>query len=419
MKRVKALAAMSMAAVLTFSMSMSAFAAEGFDAAYYAAQNPDVVAAVGMEPAALELHYETFGRAEGRAANPQDVVGQTTAAGIVGLEQFDAEYYAAQNPDVAAVYGTDALSLYLHYMNFGAAEGRAPSAAAKASADAAKKASDSSENPYARFASSTSSSSHKSSKRSSSKSESSSETSGTDSGTTQQHQLSYTSNDDGTHNVECSVTDCTEGHAQDNVACDIWSYTEAASVGTHTKTCSDCGYETTESCTVGYTDKTQTQHTKCCAVCGAEDAAPESHTYSNGVCSVCGYECDHQWDNGACTNCTMTCTHSDFTYTSDNSGNHTPTCGICGQEQSPAACSYGSWEKVDNSNHKKTCSDCGHEETAAHDWNASTGKCNDCGAECEHNWSDESGTCGTCSYECTHGATESGNTCETCGKTLD
>lgn len=398
MKRVKALAAMSMAAVLTFSMSMSAFAAEGFDAAYYAAQNPDVVAAVGMEPAALELHYETFGRAEGRAANPQNIAGQTTA-GIVGLEQFDAEYYAAQNPDVAAVYGTDALSLYLHYMNFGAAEGRAPSAAAKASADAAKKASDSSENPYARFASSTSSSSHKSSKRSSSKSESSSETSGTDSGTTQQHQLSYTNNGDGTHNVECSRTDCTEGHAQDNVACDSWSYTEAASVSTHTKTCSDCGYETTESCTVGYTDKTQTQHTKCCTVCGAEDAAPESHTYSGGVCSVCGYECDHQWNGGDCTNCSMTCSHGDYTYASDNSGNHTPTCGICGQEQSSESCTYGDWESKDADEHQHTCGKCGHEATASHGgW--SQGKCGDCG------------------YECTHDGETAGASCSVCGETV-
>ncbi len=37
---------------------------------------------------------------------------------------FDAEFYAANNPDVVAAYGTDAASLYQHYVEFGKAEGR-------------------------------------------------------------------------------------------------------------------------------------------------------------------------------------------------------------------------------------------------------------------------------------------------------
>lgn len=40
---------------------------------------------------------------------------------------FDAEYYAANNPDVVAAYGTDAAALYQHYVDFGKAEGRKPS----------------------------------------------------------------------------------------------------------------------------------------------------------------------------------------------------------------------------------------------------------------------------------------------------
>lgn len=39
---------------------------------------------------------------------------------------FDAEYYAQSNPDVTAVFGTDANVLYEHYKNFGKAEGRKP-----------------------------------------------------------------------------------------------------------------------------------------------------------------------------------------------------------------------------------------------------------------------------------------------------
>ena len=40
---------------------------------------------------------------------------------------FDAGYYAENNPDVVAVYGTDEAPLIRHYLNSGMAEGRKPS----------------------------------------------------------------------------------------------------------------------------------------------------------------------------------------------------------------------------------------------------------------------------------------------------
>jgi hypothetical protein len=40
--------------------------------------------------------------------------------------QFDAEYYAAQNPDVVAACGNNEIALFQHYVQFGKAEGRAP-----------------------------------------------------------------------------------------------------------------------------------------------------------------------------------------------------------------------------------------------------------------------------------------------------
>ena len=45
---------------------------------------------------------------------------------IPGGKAFDAEYYAAQNPDVAAVVGTDTMALYNHYQQSGQKEGRKP-----------------------------------------------------------------------------------------------------------------------------------------------------------------------------------------------------------------------------------------------------------------------------------------------------
>lgn len=51
---------------------------------------------------------------------------KTMADGII----FDAEYYAASNPDVVAELGTDESAMYNHYKMFGQAEGRLPYAAA-------------------------------------------------------------------------------------------------------------------------------------------------------------------------------------------------------------------------------------------------------------------------------------------------
>jgi hypothetical protein len=49
---------------------------------------------------------------------------------------FDAEFYAANNPDVVAVFGTDEAALYNHYLQYGKAEGRLPYASATTPAPA-------------------------------------------------------------------------------------------------------------------------------------------------------------------------------------------------------------------------------------------------------------------------------------------
>ncbi|MGN1023452.1 MAG: L,D-transpeptidase [Lachnospiraceae bacterium] len=54
-------------------------------------------------------------------------IGVQAAPAVMSDGQiFDAAYYAAQNPDVAAALGTDAETLYRHYTEFGKKEGRAP-----------------------------------------------------------------------------------------------------------------------------------------------------------------------------------------------------------------------------------------------------------------------------------------------------
>ena len=99
-----------------------------FDAAYYAQNNPDVVAAFGTNTDWLYLHYVICGKAEGRL--PYAQTSDTPGAPSSGTD-FDPVYYAAKYPDVAAVFGNDPALLRMHYDTCGKAEGRFPNAAAE------------------------------------------------------------------------------------------------------------------------------------------------------------------------------------------------------------------------------------------------------------------------------------------------
>jgi len=98
-----------------------------FDAQYYAQNNPDVVAAFGTDSNWLYLHYVVCGKAEGRL--PYAPGSGTGNLGSTG--DFDPLYYAARYPDVVAVFGNDPAMLRMHYDLCGKAEGRFPSAAAE------------------------------------------------------------------------------------------------------------------------------------------------------------------------------------------------------------------------------------------------------------------------------------------------
>ncbi len=101
-----------------------------FDAAFYAATYPDVAAIFGTDPNMLYMHYVLCGKTEGRipyAAGTATTV--QTAPGMITLPDgtlFDPAFYATKYPDVAAVFGTDPNMLATHYMLCGKAEGRLP-----------------------------------------------------------------------------------------------------------------------------------------------------------------------------------------------------------------------------------------------------------------------------------------------------
>lgn len=118
--RIKRLYTLFMAAILMVSAlvmtSINASAAPVvpdqynciFNAEYYAAKYPDLAAAFGSNEAALFNHFLTAGMAEGRQ----------------GSAEFDVNFYRAAYPDLAAVFGDNLVAYYNHYMTCGKAEGR-------------------------------------------------------------------------------------------------------------------------------------------------------------------------------------------------------------------------------------------------------------------------------------------------------
>ena len=79
-----------------------------FNADYYAASYPDVVATVGNSYSALLSHFLEYGMAEGRR----------------GCDEFDVYEYRASNPDLAVIYGNNLKHYYYHFMDYGKPEGR-------------------------------------------------------------------------------------------------------------------------------------------------------------------------------------------------------------------------------------------------------------------------------------------------------
>ena len=108
-----------------------------FDATYYASAYPDVAAVFGTNADLLYMHYQLCGKAEGRLAVAPSTAAPSLATGTTSAADFDAAYYAKRYPDVAGVLGTDPTVLKMHYDLYGKAEGRFPNAAAENAAGAA------------------------------------------------------------------------------------------------------------------------------------------------------------------------------------------------------------------------------------------------------------------------------------------
>lgn len=111
MRRVKKFMALFLMGALLVSSSMMASATEIsdlFNATVYAQANPDIVAAIGSDEAALYNHFITSGMAEGRVASVM----------------FDVQQYKKQNPDLVKLYGDNNAAYYQHYLTNGIQEKR-------------------------------------------------------------------------------------------------------------------------------------------------------------------------------------------------------------------------------------------------------------------------------------------------------
>ena len=83
-----------------------------FDAEYYAANNPDVVAVFGTDPGMLYLHYKTYGKNEGRLPMAPTSTTTTTTSTIPGVPQ-----------DFADLDGSPCIAVYKYgYAYYGAFE---------------------------------------------------------------------------------------------------------------------------------------------------------------------------------------------------------------------------------------------------------------------------------------------------------
>lgn len=112
--------------------------------------------------------------------------------------------------------------------------------------------------------------------------------------------LSFSSNDDGTHVVSCECSVC--GY--------IDSY-EHSCTFTAAGDCIHCGYKREcahENITVEYGSSNDVGfHMKNvgCLDCGLWTKTKESCSYVDGFCEHCGVECFHQYSDGKCTKCGM------------------------------------------------------------------------------------------------------------------
>lgn len=145
-----------------------------------------------------------------------------------------------------------------------------------------------------------------------------------------------------------------------------------------------------------------------CIICGSIGG----HTYTDGVCNVCGEKCNHEeYKDGACTECGKACVHEYET------GSH--VCTICGAvsaheyaagEHDCSICGKGVNHFYEVGSHN--CVVCG--EVSAHEYEEGSHVCQICSEVSAHDW--KKGVCTICAVQCVH--ENENDVCKICGMSL-
>jgi len=115
---------------ITFGMNEARQSSSTFDVRAYRAQYKDLRQNFGSDWKSYFMHYLQRGKSEGRTSIGTETVtdGITIYNGKDYSKVYNYAYYIAQNPDVAAAYPNDDISVLSHFVNCGMGEGRNASA---------------------------------------------------------------------------------------------------------------------------------------------------------------------------------------------------------------------------------------------------------------------------------------------------
>ena len=276
-----------------------------FNAKEYAAMYPDVAVVYGDNEEALWSHFVNFGLAEGRALR----------------KDFNVFAYRSAYKDLQDVFGTDLAAYYAHYASNGMEEGRSlttiekvtkagiavtglqgqilaepvpavqtttavSAASSSVSASGSSEASAPSENPEPGQEPSKPSEPSNPGQKPSNPDPSKPDPSNQEECT---HEVEYKSDDTG-HQQICKKC----GKELTGIESHTWKYIKVSGEDAHTSVCTLCGYQGQKTaCTSTSVAKTSyTQHWWICDDCG-EVFDEENHSWSNGICNICRYQCGH------------------------------------------------------------------------------------------------------------------------------
>lgn len=214
------------------------------------------------------------------------------------------------------------------------------------------------------------------------------------------------------HNYEKNCVDLLDGRNHSIVTqCTICKHISFSSSSTahiyydnDEGVCSGCGYVCEHIARNNSYVSTSTSHSLCekCSYCKTViDGTVQSsadHVWNNGVCNICGYECLHNINitDGVCTVCDWECSHK---------WNLVGQCTICGYEcKHPSDNQQYVYEDLGNGTHKEgwtRCTICGANQV----WEVKTHTLVSCDDDCDskdYNGHTRHVKCQYCSYESTH-----------------